>query len=449
MPQLKAELGEACIVIQDIGRLSQQLEQAYVLLRQSRPVVLAFHPDILCKPAQIHFSPPGIDAASSDVASEAKKLLTVVTHQSRKGRIIIFVGAEAALATGIRELTTELSERLKAPTVWSVNGANAVSPSNRFGYGYISFGGNDRALDLWEGLSSEDTVIALGFDPEEYVLNLQTLSLKQFCLLTEQQEPYGAIDGSFGHRMTGECILIRGKIDQLLRECLRQLPSLEPKETYHPAPKRLNRRNFPRDVAKGCVDLVAFYERVDQLWQPPSVGFDDVCMSYKDRQYICQRPNPNIRFYAATGGSAMGGAYGMAIGAKLADRNLNVFVFSGDGCFRLFGAALSEVANLGLRLFILNNGSYAIVEQGLKFILPDVEPPRYHADLPAIDFVKMAEAQGWIAHRLATDLSNLDEIMKLCNSNTKQSILVEVPVDKDQDIGVNPRVRNLTLTSYL
>ncbi len=73
----------------------------------------------------------------------------------------------------MRELTTRLSELLKAPTVYSVNGANAVSRSNKYGKGYIMYGGNDRAIDLWLGLDKEkDIVLSLGFDPGEYTLNM-------------------------------------------------------------------------------------------------------------------------------------------------------------------------------------------------------------------------------------------------------------------------------------
>ncbi len=73
----------------------------------------------------------------------------------------------------MRGLTTRLSELLKAPTVYSVNGANAVSRSNKYSKGYIMYGGNDRAIDLWLGLNKEkDIVLSLGFDPGEYTLNM-------------------------------------------------------------------------------------------------------------------------------------------------------------------------------------------------------------------------------------------------------------------------------------
>jgi acetolactate synthase-1/2/3 large subunit len=82
----------------------------------------------------------------------------------------------------------------------------------------------------------------------------------------------------------------------------------------------------------GCIDLIELYQCLDMLWQPNSIGFDDVCVAYRDRQSIIDRPNPNIRFYNLNQGSAMGGAFGLGLGAKLANFSQQVFIFSGDSC---------------------------------------------------------------------------------------------------------------------
>jgi acetolactate synthase-1/2/3 large subunit len=124
-------------------------------------------------------------------------------------------------------------------------------------------------------------------------------------------------------------------------------------------------------------------------------------------------------------------------------------VFSGDGCWRLYGGALAEAANLGMNLFIINNGRYAIVDKGLEVVIPDWEKERYHGVLQNIDFVAAAKAHGWDGYRLRPDLGNLDEILAACYAAKGQSILVDVPIDADQVIGLNPRLYNLTTDTYL
>src|SRR5207237_8396293 len=151
--------------------------------------------------------------------------------------------------------------------------------------------------------------------------------------------------------------------------------------------------------------------RLHKSWRPGSIGFDDVCTAYKDRQYVAQRPSPDIRFFTMHDGSAMGGGFGLGVGAKAGDPSLHTFVFTGDGCWRLFGGALADAANMDLRVFVVNNGVYGIVDKGLEVIIPDFEKKNYHSKLPHIDFVKHAEAYGWDSVRIAPDLSNLKHTM--------------------------------------
>ena len=164
---------------------------------------------------------------------------------------------------------------------------------------------------------------------------------------------------------------------------------------------------------------------------------------------MAQRPHPSIPFHTVHDGSAMGGAFGLGVGARAADPSLHTFVFSGDGCWRLYGGALAEASNLGMNLFIINNGRYAIVDKGLEVVIPDWEKERYHGVLNNIDFVAAAKAHGWNGFRLRPDLGNLDEILDACYSASGQSILVDVPIDADQVLGLNPRLYNLTTDTYL
>jgi len=448
VPQLQAELGDGCVVIDDIDTMEERLERAQRVLQQSRPVAIAFYPDILSRPADVRVpwrqQPPGFRPA--DVEQFLREFPAIADGR----RVVIYVGGEAARQPGMPALTTQLSELLQAPTVWSVNGANAVAPENAYGFGYISFGGNDVAMKLWRSLGPDDVVITLGFDAGEYSLNLGPIPAGNVWHFSSWVEPYGHLNGDFRHRVTGAYRLVRGDLDAILAEIIPRLrrdgagrrPAVD-------LPQSLNSRLISRDVRDGCVDFMAFYEALHESWRPNSIGFDDVCIAYKDRQYVTQRPHPFIPFHTTHDGSAMGGGFGLGVGAKLADPSLNTFVFSGDGCWRLFGGALADAANLDLRLFIINNGVYAIVDKGLEVVIPDVERRRYHGSLPSIDFVAAARAHGWDGFRLEPDLRNLGEIMDACYEQTGRSILVDVPVDADQVIGLNPRLNNLTTKTYL
>ncbi|MBI3998953.1 MAG: thiamine pyrophosphate-binding protein [Armatimonadetes bacterium] len=448
VPQLQAELGDGGIVIDDITKVETQLRRAQQILLESRPVAIAFHPDILSKPTDVDVPP--VEKRRTFVRKDVEAFLEAFPTQAERRRVILYVCSEATRCPQIQDLTTQFSEVLHAPTVWSVNGASAVSRSNRYGYGYISFGGNDKAMELWRSITRDDIVIALGFDAGEYSLNLGKIPAGVVWHFTDLPEAYGHKHGEVRHRVAGEYRLVRGDIGCILEEILPRLRchGLQGRPEAA-APENLNTRMISRDVKPGCVDFIAFYEALDRCWRPHSIGFDDVCVAYKDRQYVTQRPHPHIRFYTTHDGSAMGGAFGLGVGAKIADPSLHTFVFAGDGCWRLFGGALADAATIDLRVFIINNGTYAIVDKGLEVVVPEVDKQRYHSKLPGVDFVAAAKAYGWDGYSLDPDLGNLEEIMDACYTGKGQSILVDVPVDTDQVIGLNPRLLNLTVKTYL
>lgn len=449
VPQLRAELGDGCIVLDDIDKMGEQLELAQSILAESKPVAIAFHPDVLSK--DVDLDVPRQPRPRTFDQVDADRFVHEFPEISRGRRVIIYAGAEASRCPGITPLTSQLSELVHAPTVWSVNGANAISPDNQYGYGYISFGGNDEAMKLWRSITPDDIVITLGFDSGEYSLNLGTIPAGHVWHFTAWNEPYGHKDGDFRHRVDGDYRVVRGDIEQTLEYVL---PLLKGKMKDRPAvriPTDLNTRTISREVRDGCVDAVAFYAELHRSWRPHSIGFDDVCTAYKDRQYVAQRPHPSIPFHTVHDGSAMGGAFGLGVGARVADSSLHTFVFSGDGCWRLYGGALAEASNLGMNLFIINNERYAIVDKGLEVVIPDWDKERYHGVLQNIDFVAAAKAHGWDGYRLRADLSNLDDILNACYeaSGKGRSVLVDVPIDADQVIGLNPRLYNLTTDTYL
>ncbi len=447
VPQLQAELGDGCIVLDNIDTMEDQLRRAQQVLLESKPIAIAFYPDILSK--SLNIDVPRREKPASFSRQDVERFLEEFPRLANNRRVIIYVGSEAARREDMPALTTQLSELLQAPTVWSVNGANGVAPDNPYGFGYISFGGNDEAMKLWRTIGPQDVVITLGFDAGEYSLNLGSIPAGMVWHFTAWKDPYGHRDGDFRHRVTGDYRVVQGEIDCVLKEILPRLSRNGlGRRLAVERPASLNSRAVSREVRDGCVDFMAFYEALHQSWRPHSIGFDDVCVAYKDRQYVTQRPHPYIPFHTTHDGSAMGGAFGLGVGAKLADPSLHTFVFAGDGCWRLFGGALAEAANLGLRLFIINNGTYAIVDKGLEVVIPDVDKRRYHGKLPSVDFVAAARAHGWAGYYLKPDLSNLREIMDACYTSGT-SILVDVPVDPEQVIGLNPRLLNLTTKTYL
>src|SRR5258706_8981743 len=145
-------------------------------------------------------------------------------------------------------------------------------------------------MDLWKGVTKDDVVITLGFDAGEYSLNLGKINAGHVWHFTDLRDAYGHKQGEFRHRVGHEYRLVRGDIGFVLEEILKRLPSaLGERPEVVPAPESLNRREISRETRPGTVDAMEFYGRMHKAWRPDSIGFDDVCTAYKDRQYVAQR----------------------------------------------------------------------------------------------------------------------------------------------------------------
>jgi len=440
--QLRDELPDSVFFLDYESKLSEKFSLAKAQLDNSKPVVFVLDNEVMNVP----FHEPKIFPKNKSHMIEDNRFDSFVTdfrEVTKDKRLVIVVGEEMARYPEAKKLTTELCTQLKAPAVWTINGANAVGRDNPYGYGYISFGGNDKSMSLYNSIGKKDVLLVLGACPDEYTVALNKFKASSTFYLSNITQAYGTINGTMQHMAEGEYYQVHGPLDLLLKTLINAAKEKPFKnKQVKPAPEDLNDKPFDKP-RKGYVDMAAFYQKIDKWWPAGSVGIDDVCLSYKDRQYVTQRPNDNINFYSLYRGSAMGGAFGTAVGAKLAKPDNNVFVFTGDGCFRLFAGSLGEVCDLGLVMFVLNNETLSIVEQGLEIVLPDVLKENYHAWLRSIDYCGIAKACGWDAEKLKPDMSNLDSILKKIDKGLKHSLLIEIPVDPFQFLGSNPRLKNL------
>src|SRR3979411_2719353 len=131
VPQRQAEFGDGCVVIDDIDSMEEQLDRAQSVLLESKPVAICFYPDILSKPATVDV--PWSSRTRGFRQQAVDRFVEELPRIAEGRRVVIYVSSEAARWPGMPAMTTQLSELLQAPTVWSVNGANAVSPPHRCG----------------------------------------------------------------------------------------------------------------------------------------------------------------------------------------------------------------------------------------------------------------------------------------------------------------------------
>lgn len=442
--QLKAECPNGVFVFDDISLLTRQLSEARQQLNNAKPVIFLLRHEVLIQPVTL------IDEQHQNKTDSRKEITETVNafiHNFKQEvvdkRVVLMLGEELIHYPDIEKKISLFSQKIGAAVIWSINGANAATRDNPYGYGYLLFGGNCAAIDLYRSLGQDDILVVFGACPDEYTTNLKKYTAAKTFYLSYIHAAYGQIDNSFEHRAQGDYEHIHAPLDELIDALLFKVETETlANRTAQYAPENLNFSPFMKP-RYGYVDLVELYQKLDTWWPKGSIGIDDVCMSYKDRQYITQKPNSNIRFFSLYRGSAMGNAFGTAIGARLANPESPVFMFTGDGCFRFFAGSLCEARDLGLTVFLLNNGSLGIVQQGASQLLPHLTEKQFHTKIEDLDYCMSAKAAGWLAEKLLPDLSNLDAILQDRTAVSKRSMLIEVPVDVLQILGKNPRVQNL------
>lgn len=443
----KSLLGDGCLVIDYIGGLEEKLIQGREILQTSKPVAFLFHPDILSKNVEKEFDIQWTEKPREVNPRSIEWFLSDFPKEVVGKRVVVYIGEEATRYENIKDLITEFSARLQAPTLYSMNSVNAVSPNNTFAAGYIHFGFNDFSMELWKSLNENDVVICIGYDPGEYEMNSANIPGNVWHF-TNETNPYSSTDGGFAHRVEGKYRQIRGDLELTLKNVIEGLGEKDLHNIPIAVPYGLNNNEDYGPFAEGTVDLVEFYKKFPTLIKPDTVIVNDVNQSYKDFQRVTQRPLPGLEVYSSHRDSFMSGGFGVAIGAKLAQPDKEVDYFTGDGCFKYIGGALGFAQNFGIGLWVIDNGIHHTVDKGLDVIYGDsLARERHHGTLPRDNYVNVARAQGWDGYHLMSDLGNLPQIMEQRYNNASEPIptstLIQMPVDGTRVIGQNARLLNL------
>ena len=120
-------------------------------------------------------------------------------------------------------------------------------------------------------------------------------------------------------------------------------------------------------------------------------------------------PNPKVKMFSANHGSAMGGAFGMGVGASLHTHKKSLHFFW-RWLLSIYGGNLAEAANLNITLFVFNNMELSLVQHGCESIINDQESYHYHTNVNSVNWESIANGFNWNWAKVNPNLSNLDDI---------------------------------------
>jgi acetolactate synthase-1/2/3 large subunit len=131
----------------------------------------------------------------------------------------------------------------------------------------------------------------------------------------------------------------------------------------------------------------------------------------------------------------MGFGLGAATGAKIANPERPVALFTGDGCFRMNCAELATLnaCKIPILIVIFHNGVLGMVRQWQSFFFEG----RYsHTDLnDSPDFLKLCEAYGVAGFR-AKDQASFSDVLNAAAEELAngRAALIDAFIDRDENV---------------
>jgi acetolactate synthase-1/2/3 large subunit len=429
-------------IVKDVKDLAEIIREAFIVAQSGRPgpVLIDIPKDITAhlgewKPAGKQGkknSAPEVSAARAERLAERNRRQTFTDDDIEKAaamlaeakRPVLYSGGGVIISGACGELK-KLAERLNAPVALSLMGSGAFPYDHRLCTGLIGMHGtvasnkavqkadllvaigarfSDRVTSQVEKFASSAKILHLDIDPAEINKNVQS----NFCVVGDVKITLDRILKKLPVKMKTEWNDEIEKWKAAIPKDHHRKTALHPRVVIQETAKRLG------DEAIVVTDVGQH-----QMWTAQFYPFS--------------RPRS---FLSSGGMGTMGFGLGAALGAKTANSERPVVLFTGDGCFRMNCAEMATLSHyrLPVLIIIFNNHTLGMVRQWQNFFYGgrysetdlDNRPP---------DFVKLAEAYGVTGFRAGDEAEffrALDQSLK-CLAAGKPA-LIDAIIDKDERV---------------
>ena len=376
-------------IVKDVENLADTIRRAFSIARKGRPgpVLVDVTKDVTANKVEYIKKAPVMPTpqAGTFTDSDIEQALAMLAGAKKP---YVFVGGGAILS-GASEEVRSFANKIDAPVCDTLMGKGAYDGTAENYTGMLGMHGT-KASNL--GVSECDLLIAIGVRFSDRVLGNPKTFAKQAKILQidiDQAEINKNIPAT--HCVIGDVkevlTVLNSKLEQQehkgwmqhIREYQEQFPL-----------------SYPDQGLSGPYMIEKIYEMAKDAIIVTEVGQHQMWAA----QYFKYR---NPRTLLTSGGlGTMGYGLGAAIGAQIANPDKQVINIAGDGCFRMNMNELATAARQKLPLIevIVNNHVLGMVRQWQTLFYEQ----HYSATVldDGVDFVKLAEAMGAEARRVAT-----------------------------------------------
>ncbi len=376
-------------IVKDVTKLADTIRRAFSIARKDRPgpVLVDITKDVTANKVEYKRQEPIMPQPKAGTFDE-KDIEKAIHMITRARKPYIFVGGGAVLSGASEPLKTFVA-RVNAPVCDTLMGKGAYDGTSDNYTGMLGMHGT-KTSNL--GVSECDLLIAIGVRFSDRVLGNPKKFARQAKILQIDIDP-AEINKNIivNHSVIGDVKMvldrINGKLEQ--QDHAEWMEHIADYQKQYPM-------TYPPVGLSGPYMIEKIYEMANDAIIVTEVGQHQMWAA----QYFKYR---KPRTLLTSGGlGTMGYGLGAAIGAQTANPDKQVVNIAGDGCFRMNMNELATAArqNLPLIEVIVNNHVLGMVRQWQTLFYEK----HYSATVldDGVDYVKLAEAMGAEARRVAT-----------------------------------------------
>lgn len=416
-------------LIKNVKDIPRVIKEAFFIARTGRPgpVVIDIAADVFN--TEIDFSYPdtlhlpgysGKYPANCDEIDEAVKLL------EKSERPLIFFGG-GVISSNTSEELREIVEYLNIPVTSTLMGIGGVNSNTE---GYLGFAGMHGAFGANMAIQNSDLLLAIGMRFSDRV----TGKVAEFA--PNAKKIHFDIDLAEINKSVNCDLRVLGDLREslpLFKEKIKA-SSVNFKEKFagwkQSVIEKASEHPFGFVEENNAIKPGEVIKAVNDIMGKDTIVVTDVGQHQMWTAQFYKVENPR-EFLTSGGLGTMGFGLPAALGAKVAEPNKKVVLFTGDGSIMMNIQELVTAAenNIDVKVIIMHNGLLGMVGQWQRLFY------EHHYSASELNykrnFVKIAEAMGVKGERIENkaDLKRLPEIL-----NKQGAVVVDVIIPKEEDV---------------
>ena len=415
-------------LVTDVNEISKTIHEAFYIARSGRPgpVLLDITKD--AQIAEIEWDPsheetiqlPGYRPDLRPSLNDFDKAVEMIAAAQRP----VILAGHGILKSGAMSWVRELAEKTDTPVAVTLLGIGSFPASHPLNLGMMGMHG-----EAWVNhtIQNADLLLALGMRFDDRVTG--TLS----TYAPNARKIHFELDPSEINKNVPVDLALIGDLSELLQQLIPNLSKASHSQ-WNEEIKKLRKESALRDILfspdNGKLYAAHVIHDILRATEGKAIIVTDVG---QNQMWAAQYYKHDFPYHMITSGGlgTMGFALPAAVGAKMANKEKEVWVIAGDGGFQMTQAELSTAAQEGIKLniAILNNGYLGMVRQWQEFFFDR----RYSATpITSPDFVKLAEAHGLTGMR-ATNRQEAIDVINAARS-TPGTVVVDFRIEPEDSV---------------